>query len=250
LDGDEAPLLADDYLRRYPAWSPDGRRLAYYRQNLSTKRYQLMIWSAGDCDERPLTDPSTDPVAVWDWSADEKLLLVGKTNPETGRTEIGSFPISTASHANGQTRRLIFDVAYNVYQAHFSPDGKWIAFEATRSQSTFAESTLFVMRASGGPWVRLTDGQHWDDKPRWSPDGRIVYFLSGRGGFYNVRGVRFDSAKGEPIGDSFRVTNFNTPGLMVPREIRSVGMSISQDRLVLTVGQFSGSIWSISKADR
>ena len=138
-----------------------------------------MVWSAGDCDERPLTDPSTDPVAVWDWSADEKLLLVGKTNPETGRTEIGSFPISTASHANGQTRRLIFDVAYNVYQAHFSPDGKWIAFEATRSQSTFAESTLFVMRASGGPWVRLTDGQHWDDKPRWSPDG-LFSVRSGR----------------------------------------------------------------------
>ena len=250
LDGEEGPLLADDYLRRDPAWSPDGRRLAYYRQNLSTKLYQLMVWSAEDRDERPLTDPSTDPVAVWDWSADEKVLLVGKGNPETGRTEIGSFPISAAPHASGQTRRLIFDAAYNVYQAHFSPDGKWIAFEATRSQSTLAESTLFAMRASGGPWIRLTDGQYWDDKPRWSPDGRIVYFLSGRGGFYNVRGIHFDSATGKPLGDSFRVTNFNTPALMVPREINSVGMSISQDRLVLTVGQFSGSIWSINKADR
>jgi Tol biopolymer transport system component/DNA-binding winged helix-turn-helix (wHTH) protein len=250
LDGEEGPLLADDYLRRDPAWSPDGRRLAYYRQNLSTKLYQLMVWSAEDRDERPLTDPSTDPVAVWDWSADEKVLLVGKGNLETGRTEIGSFPISAAPHASRQTRRLIFDAAYNVYQAHFSPDGKWIAFEATRSQSTLAESTLFAMRASGGPWVRLTDGQHWDDKPRWSPDGRIVYFLSGREGFYNVRGVHFDPASGKPLGDSFRVTNFNTPGLMVPREIQSVGMSISQDRLVLNVGQFSGSIWSISKADR
>ena len=95
-----------------------------------------------------------------------------------------------------------------------------------------------------------TDGQHWDDKPRWSPDGTIVYFLSGQGGFYNVRGIHFDSAKGKPIGDSFRVTNFNTPSLMVPTNIASVGMSISQNQLVVTVGQFSGSIWSISKADR
>ena len=250
LDGAEGPLLADDYLRRYPAWSPDGRRLAYYRQNLSSKLYQFMVWSADDRDERPLTDPSTDPEAVWNWSADQKLLLVQKDNPETGRIEIGFLPVSAAPHANGQIRRLIFDAAYDVFQAHFSPDGKWIVFEAAKNQSTLAESSIFAMRASGGPWVRLTDGQHWDDKPRWSPDGKIVYFLSGQGGFFNVWGIHFDSAKGQPAGQSFRVTNFNTPSLMVPTDIGSVGMSISQDRLVLTVGQFSGSIWSISKADR
>ena len=215
-----------------------------------TKQYQLMVWSTENRDERPLTDLTTDPAAVWDWSPDAKTLLVGRENPDTGRGEILSLPISAAPHANGQERKLIFDASYNVFQARFSPDGKWIVFEAVKSQLPEAESSIYAMRASGGAWVRLTGGQHWDDKPRWSPDGRIIYFLSGQSGFYNVRGIHFDSVTGKPIGDSFRVTNFNTPSLMVPANIGSVGMSISQDQLVVTLGQFSGSLWSINRADR
>ena len=78
------------------------------------------------------------------------------------------------------------------------------------------ESTLYVMPAAGGPWTRITDGKHWDDKPRWSPDGKTIYFVSGRSGFFNVWGIRFDSTKGKPVGEAFRVTAFENPGLMIP----------------------------------
>ena len=40
----------------------------------------------------------------------------------------------------------------------------------------------------------------WADKPRWSPDGRTIYFVSRRvTGFLNVWGIRFDQTKGEPV---------------------------------------------------
>ena len=55
----------------------------------------------------------------------------------------------------------------------------------------------------------MTDGESWDDKPRWSPDGRLIYFVAGRGGFFNVWGVGFlDAAKGKPVGKPFAVTSF------------------------------------------
>ena len=80
-------------------------------------------------------------------------------------------------------RQIISDPAYVIYQSHFSPDGRWIVFQAFLKSRHF-ESAVFVVPASGGgKWIRITDGRHWDDKPRWSPDGKTIYFLSRRGRF-------------------------------------------------------------------
>ena len=97
--------------------------------------------------------------------------------------------------------------------------------------------------ATGGPWIRITDGKHWDDKPRWAPDGKTLYFVSSRGGFFNVWGIRFDPAKGKVVGDPFRVTAFESPGLMVPKFMQTVELSLTQEKLVLTMAKVSGSIW-------
>ena len=89
----------------------------------------------------------------------------------------------------------------------------------------------------------ISHGKRWDDKPRWSPDGRTIYFVSDRGGFFNVWAIRFDSAKGKPVGEPFRVTSFESPELMVSDAIPKVDFSLTQNRFVLTMEQRSGSIW-------
>jgi Tol biopolymer transport system component/DNA-binding winged helix-turn-helix (wHTH) protein len=73
VDGREAPILADDYVREFPQWSPDGTRLAYdrieYRQQHQYRR-QLVVWASQSHGEEPITAPSTDTKAVYDWSPD------------------------------------------------------------------------------------------------------------------------------------------------------------------------------------
>jgi tricorn protease-like protein len=134
-----------------------------------------------------------------------------------------------------------------LYQAHFSPDGRWIVFEAA-SPSSFV-STIYVVSARGGPKIPVMAGDHWDDKPRWSPDGKIIYFVSNRSrGVYNVFGVHFDAAKKIP-GEPFQVTHFDTPTLMIPKQISPVEFSLTKDRLVVTLGQRSGSIWMLDHVD-
>jgi Tol biopolymer transport system component len=180
---------------------------------------------------------------VFDWSPDGKWILAETELTAEGRSEIWQIPADAGPHAEATARKIIFGPGYYVYQSRFSLDGRWIVFEGLRDKPAGKESALYVMRASGGPWIQITDGKNWDDKPRWSPDGRSIYFVSGRGGFFNVWGVRFDPAKGKTQGPAFAVTDFDRPSLMVPRDIRSVELSLSQDRLVLTVAQVSGSIW-------
>jgi WD40-like Beta Propeller Repeat len=98
--------------------------------------------------------------------------------------------------------------------------------------------------------MRVTDGQFWDDKPRWSPDGKTIFFLSSRTGFLNVWGIRFDAELGRAQGQPFQVTSFANPKLMVADDLDWQSLSLSQDRLVLSMSETSGSIWALQDVDK
>jgi len=88
------------------------------------------------------------------------------------------------------------------WQTNFSPDGHWVVF----GQGAGHVSKLFVAPLEGEAeifekqWIPLNDGHSWDDKPRWSLDGNLVYFTSDRGGSPQIYRV---SAGG---GDVQRIT--------------------------------------------
>ena len=112
------------------------------------------------------------------------------------------------------------------------------------------EASIYVIPANGGHWTLISKSQPWDDKPRWSPDGKKIYFISARGGVFNVWGIRFDPINGQPVGEAFQVTAFKNPNLMIPDKINFVELSLTQDKLVLAVEDRSGSIWVLDNVDR
>ena len=202
-----------------------------------------MVWSSQSHDEQPLAAPNTF-TDILDWSPDGKWLLTTNAN------EIWLAPVASAPHIETAMRKIISDHSnYLVFQTVLSPDGRWIVFEAI-ANLPMPESAIYVVPVSGGPWTRITDGQHWDDKPRWSPDGRTIYFVSGPDGLFNVWGIRFDPETGKPAGQTFQVSKFDRPRLMIPRWIPSVGFSLTQDKFVLTMAEESGNIWVLDNVDR
>jgi dipeptidyl aminopeptidase/acylaminoacyl peptidase len=91
MDGRGAPILADDDIRGYPQWSPDGTRLAYdraeYRHQQEYGR-QLVVWSSQSHGEEPITAPYKGQKVVYDWSPDGKLLLVSQKDSDTHNWEV------------------------------------------------------------------------------------------------------------------------------------------------------------------
>lgn len=66
----------------------------------------------------------------------------------------------------------------------FSPDGAWLAFEGRAAGATTAN--VYVMPAAGEGPAALEDVPAGGAGPAWAPDGLTVYFVSQRGGAYDV----------------------------------------------------------------
>jgi dipeptidyl aminopeptidase/acylaminoacyl peptidase len=79
-----------------------------------------------------------------------------------------------------------------------SPDGKWVAFQLTEVELPSGErnTDVYLAPVAGGPPRRLTSHPKSDTRPRFSPDGRRLAFLSNREGSSQV--YVLDLAGGEP----------------------------------------------------
>ena len=258
-DGRETLLAAgDDFRRVNPIWSHDGSRLIYLRLHSSefgqaeidpqTDR-SLALRTLGGSDEQVVTSAMQGRLSLTDWTPDEKWVLTSSDWQTPERVALCIFPLEAAPHAETQMRVVASHPEYHLWQGRFSPDGRWISFNAYNATDG-AVSTVYVVPASGGPWIRITEGQFWDDKPRWSPDGKTIYFVSNRTGFFNVWKVRFDPTTGKPMDQPARVSAFESPTQMIMPNIVPMEMALTGDRLILPMMETSGGIWVLENVDR
>ncbi|HTS60440.1 MAG TPA: protein kinase [Candidatus Acidoferrales bacterium] len=131
----------------------------------------------------------------------------------------------------------------------FSPDGRWMAFHA-RTRATTAQ--VFVIRIDGSlpvpreRWIAITDGQNEEMEPAWSPDGKLLYYLSDRDGFRCIWARRLNPETGQTAGEPFEVAAFHTARASLkrlPGTTGLTGLSVVPGRLVFAMGELTGNIW-------
>jgi Tol biopolymer transport system component len=154
----------------WPAWSPDGTKIAFQRRR-------------GETDGLGLTGPVDIYVTNADGSGLRQLTIEGAGpawSPDGSR-------IAFASDRNGQSdiyvmnadgsgvARLTSDPAGDSMPA-WSPDGSRIAFASDRN----GHSDIYVMNADGSQVQQLTNDAADDFVPAWSPEGDRIAFAKGR----------------------------------------------------------------------
>lgn len=85
----------------------------------------------------------------------------------------GTYDLWTVPTAGGEPKQLT-KMPGREMNPNFSPDGKWIAFEADYSGVNVRD--IYIVPSQGGEPIRLTDNPMSDVNPVWSPDSKKLYF--------------------------------------------------------------------------
>ena len=161
-----------------PAWSPDGKQIAYvsferghatvYAQSLATQKRTVLADFSGS---------NSAPV----WSPDGRQLAMVLTRD-------GSSQLYLARADGSGLRRVSFSGAIDTEPA-FSPDGKWLLFTSDRG----GKPQIYRMAVTGGSAERLTFEGSSNYSPRFSPDGKSFVFSHFIGGVFYIAVQDFES---------------------------------------------------------
>lgn len=141
---------------------------------------------------------------------------------------------------------------YQLFQHKFSPDGRWVAFEAvrqSRSRLCIAALRNRIEPAGEQEWIAVTPDEGWADKPRWSPDGNSLYFISNRDGFFCLWAQRLNVATKRPLGEPIAIAHYHAMRL----SMGNVGtggffeIAVAKNKIALNLGELTGNLWTLSE---
>ena len=183
-------LTNASYGANFPAWSPNGKELAYMAPDKNGKEF-VWIMDADGSNQRQLTD-GTQPR----WSPDGKKLVYSKiTQGKEKNRDIYTIEIET------NTISQITSETTDEGEPDWSPDGKWISYIAYKGKLTYLKSGKEVLNNlkskpnyemwiknidSGTSGIQLTRSKGFDGYPRWAPAGNELAFVSDRGGSLDI----------------------------------------------------------------
>jgi dipeptidyl aminopeptidase/acylaminoacyl peptidase len=191
-----------------PQWSPDGQWLAFTSNRVGDKNQIFVIHPDGG--EAMQLTKAENGVNGFAWSRDSKSIAFTSSDADQKvakdrKDHLGDFEVVRREYNHSHLRT--FDVAealkapvagtqrtrgkeFSVTSFSWSPDGRVIAFSATKNPDLIngGTSDVYLYDFDGQVSKLLVAQPGPDNNPRWSPDGKQIVFSSAMGNpkFYHA----------------------------------------------------------------
>lgn len=156
---------------RFPAWSPDGRYIAYWSDKSGEYELTLRDLKEGN-SEKSLTKLGPGFRYQLYWSPDSKnIVFVDQT-----------MTIQMANAASGEITKIdkdisLFEGGLRGFDAKWSSDSRWIAYDKTLDNGN---SAIFIYDTKEKVSKQATSGFYSDHAGAFDPDGKYLYITTNR----------------------------------------------------------------------
>jgi serine/threonine-protein kinase len=161
--GTHTRLTSDPAGDIWPLWTPDGRRIVFSSNRAGAN---ALYWMAADGSavEEALTKATTNQGAT-SWLPDSTTLAFYDVG--------GSYDIFTVKP--GESPARFSETPFEERGPAFSPDGRWLAYSSNETGQTQIYVTPYP-----GPGGKIAISTGGGRSPRWSANGRELFYRNGR----------------------------------------------------------------------
>jgi len=153
---------------RRPEWSPDGSQVGFVRDSLDNS--EVYVHQADGSGQDRLLARLDRPIQAFEWSQDGKWVLMRTDDAAPGQGDIVGLRVG------GDTTPVpLAATPFEELHPALSHDMRWLAYASNESGQYEVYVRPFPGTESGRWQVSIGGGTH----PRWSPDGRELYYLNG-----------------------------------------------------------------------
>jgi Tol biopolymer transport system component len=211
-------LTNDQFYKADPAWSPDGKSLAYSTDSDGSMAIFIRDMQTGTT--RKLTQPFAGPEAQLAWSPDgKKIAFMDTLDLEAGAREMYVADVATGQFqkvwGTANSAGLTINSDFEPGRPTWGPDSNTIALAVLQQYSNrFREgvSKIATVNATSGatneyfanpakPYETISNRVE-DDGPVWSPNGKFMAYVMDNA----LQVVPVDPATGAPTGPARKLT--------------------------------------------
>lgn len=198
-------------------WSPDGSWISFISSRATSVhgspagKRQLYVMPVNGGEAQQITKMD-EGVGGYDWAPDSKHIAISAESAESKAVKdrkdafgdykvvhadyhlmhlwLADLPVTDQAGRTGpigEPKQLTTGDSFSVDSFSFSPDGKRIAFSATRDPDLISMGTsdIYTVTVADGAVKKIVDTAGPDNDPHWSPDGtRIAYVTANANKFY------------------------------------------------------------------
>ncbi len=159
------------YAERHPSWSPNGKYIAYWSDR--SGEYELTVRDMENpATEKKLTSYGPGYRYQIFWSPDsKKMVFIDKA------MNIYIYDMDKDKTTKVNHEKFMYQGGLMNFTVSWSSDSRWLAYSEDQNNR---HGAIFIFDSKEGENHQVTSGYFDDRQPSFDPDGKYLYYFSGR----------------------------------------------------------------------